>query len=48
MSVETTCDHVNVYQDDLRHEWHCDDCGTSFGAFRPLTPRQRDLKADEE
>lgn len=27
--------HINVYQDDLKGEFHCDDCGESFGQNPP-------------
>lgn len=29
------CQHQNLYQDDLRGEWHCDDCGRGFGMEKP-------------
>ena len=24
------CPHINAYQDDFLHEWHCDDCGAKL------------------
>lgn len=29
------CPHANIYQDDFQGEFHCNDCGESFGQNPP-------------